>query len=628
MSLTLVPRFAAAPIPSQEYIFLVDRSGSMSGGRIRAVRDALQIMVRSLPSKGSTFNIFSFGDRYDSLWKTSVEYNKETVEAAAKHIDRMEANYNGTEIARALSGVFKSRKTASGQPSKEPAVLFVLTDGEAWDVQKVFTCVAHAVVSSHNALRVFVLGIGNEVSTEMCDGIARAGRGLATYVREQEKPDAKLVGLLRNARSALVDNISIDWGVSAEEEEDFEMIDATDTLSAVPDLSTSMTAPPTSLSLFDDSVSGMANAASLGPQDIEVVLPPPPRLQQAPSRDDKLPPLYAGARCTFFALVRTVQGAPLPQTVQVRGSMNGTPVTLDVPVKAAPAELKPKDGAIPYIHTLAARALIQDLEDSAGLVPLSAVTKAKIVRLATTHGLASSQTSFVAIDERSIDDVDNHDSAASANGADLGGVEVADDPHGASSRRDRDRRRQREDEDTPPPPIAPPRGQGQGYRGGRGSRAQLPIGHTHAAYGSGAPETLPGAAYSPTSPRYSPTSPSYSPKSPQFSSPIPLWATPHSSDTPYDSATPYASASPSFAPVSPGYSPTSPGFASSIHSAYSFKSNVSVKRRARSSRFLDVEAVSTTTTKTKTTWRKAIQAPIIPLQDALLRPHLLVLRII
>jgi hypothetical protein len=42
-ALTLVPKFKIPPLSKQEYIFLVDRSGSMAGGKINAVRSALQV---------------------------------------------------------------------------------------------------------------------------------------------------------------------------------------------------------------------------------------------------------------------------------------------------------------------------------------------------------------------------------------------------------------------------------------------------------------------------------------------------------------------------------------------------------------------------------------------------------
>jgi hypothetical protein len=42
-ALTFVPRFKLPPLPRQEYLFLVDRSGSMGGGKMDALRSALQV---------------------------------------------------------------------------------------------------------------------------------------------------------------------------------------------------------------------------------------------------------------------------------------------------------------------------------------------------------------------------------------------------------------------------------------------------------------------------------------------------------------------------------------------------------------------------------------------------------
>jgi len=164
LSLTIVPRFTATPISSQEYIFLVDRSGSMSGGRIQAVRDALQIMVRSLPSNGTTFNMFSFGDSCNSLWPTSQAYDAASVDIATRYIDAMDANYGGTQIASAFEHVFKTLDTMAGRPIS----VFILTDGEAWDLQHVFAQIDKAVKTSNMKTRVFAFGVGNQVSKEVC----------------------------------------------------------------------------------------------------------------------------------------------------------------------------------------------------------------------------------------------------------------------------------------------------------------------------------------------------------------------------------------------------------------------------------------------------------------------------
>jgi hypothetical protein len=62
-----------------EMIFIVDRSGSMSGSRINQVRDTLQIFLRSL-GEGTLFNIIGFGSRTEHLFRDgSVEYNDKFV---------------------------------------------------------------------------------------------------------------------------------------------------------------------------------------------------------------------------------------------------------------------------------------------------------------------------------------------------------------------------------------------------------------------------------------------------------------------------------------------------------------------------------------------------------------------
>jgi von Willebrand factor type A domain len=82
MQLTIVPKFKLPPIPAQEFIFVVDRSGSMSGLRIETAKRTLNILLRMLPGAFTTFNIFSFGSKADSLWPSSPGYTQDTLDYA------------------------------------------------------------------------------------------------------------------------------------------------------------------------------------------------------------------------------------------------------------------------------------------------------------------------------------------------------------------------------------------------------------------------------------------------------------------------------------------------------------------------------------------------------------------
>jgi hypothetical protein len=125
-----------------------------------------KIMLKSLPNKGTTFNIVRFGSSQDKLWYQAVPYTAENVQIASRYVNHMGADLGGTEMELGLKAAFSSRTSAA-----RPTSVFVLTDGECWELDAV-----QAVISKHvnlsrgtvSPLRVFCMGIGNAVSKVSC----------------------------------------------------------------------------------------------------------------------------------------------------------------------------------------------------------------------------------------------------------------------------------------------------------------------------------------------------------------------------------------------------------------------------------------------------------------------------
>ncbi|KAH7099356.1 VIT-domain-containing protein [Auriculariales sp. MPI-PUGE-AT-0066] len=375
LALTFVPHFALPPLKTQRYILVVDRSGSMHGQRIAKTRAALQVILRSLPSRGASFNILSFGSHVDSLWPAAQTYDRNSVNEASVAVDKMNADYGGTEVKGALSFSFDHAAMATAEGGRSPTAVFLLTDGEAWDIPGVVRCVTEAVAAANGLLRVFVLGVGEQVSKAMCDGIARAGLGAASYVGTNENPDAKLVTLLRSARAPLVTDILVNWGVGNKDQ---------------PSADTPSMETLRWLSILKSNLFFTLETAP-------VLVSPIQQLRVAPT-------CAPGFRTSLFAIARRSSSSPLPTEVVVRASAAlgdgmSQPLELRVPVMSVATETEP--GAVAgVLHTLAARAFMRELEETAAQ-PGSPAARAEITRLGVTYGLCSTETSFVAIDEGS-----------------------------------------------------------------------------------------------------------------------------------------------------------------------------------------------------------------------------------
>jgi len=174
-----------------EFVFVVDRSGSMSGGPISRVAQALQLFLRSLPID-CRFNVIGFGSSFTSLFPTPVEYSETSLQQASAHAAHLAADLGGTEIEKPLAYIF-----SEPPPEGFDRRVFLLTDGSVSNINRVLSLVK--VKCEHSRSRLCTVGIGNHVSHALVDGLAEVGGGTAEYVAAGEAMEAKIVRQLRRA---------------------------------------------------------------------------------------------------------------------------------------------------------------------------------------------------------------------------------------------------------------------------------------------------------------------------------------------------------------------------------------------------------------------------------------------
>lgn len=185
-----------------EFIFVLDRSGSMSGNRIKMATQALVIFLKSMPPD-SYFNVLSFGSKYDFMFKgKSEKYSEKALESAIKMITEFDANYGGTELYDPLKGVYGIEKI-KGYPQN----VFLLTDGGISNTNQVLELIA----KNNEQCRVYTIGIGNGCSQELIVEGARAGKGKHEFIGDNEDMNAKIIGLLQDSLTPFLTDIKLEY---------------------------------------------------------------------------------------------------------------------------------------------------------------------------------------------------------------------------------------------------------------------------------------------------------------------------------------------------------------------------------------------------------------------------------
>ncbi|XP_062417043.1 von Willebrand factor A domain-containing protein 5A-like isoform X2 [Pungitius pungitius] len=203
--LSLYPEFPQAVMSSMascgEFVFLLDRSGSMQGERIKNARDTLLLLLKSVPL-GCYFNIYSFGSSFEHIFPKSEEYNQKTMEEALKKVEKMEADLGGTEILEPLKHIYR-------QPSipSQPRQVFVFTDGEVGNTKEVINLVKQNSASH----RCFSFGIGEGASSALINGLAKEGGGHAQFITGTDRMQPKVMQSMRFALQPSVVDVSVKW---------------------------------------------------------------------------------------------------------------------------------------------------------------------------------------------------------------------------------------------------------------------------------------------------------------------------------------------------------------------------------------------------------------------------------
>jgi Ca-activated chloride channel homolog len=200
--LSLSPGAAAASRIPRDVTMVVDVSGSMSGEKMEQARRALHQLAGTLGA-GDRLRMIAFSSVVTPWRDGWVRATPEQLRAARDWIDELRAN-GGTNIHGALEEALR----VESPESRLPVVVF-MTDGMPTVGETRAESIAGMVESVRGRTRIFVVGIGYDVNTQLLDRLSEAARGTTQYVRPEEDVEQAVSLLAARIRHPVLTDLAL-----------------------------------------------------------------------------------------------------------------------------------------------------------------------------------------------------------------------------------------------------------------------------------------------------------------------------------------------------------------------------------------------------------------------------------
>ncbi len=199
---TLVPpalEHESEPLP-REFVFVLDRSGSMSGEPILQARNALRACLRAL-NPDDTFRILLFDNELEWFQPEPLAVTQEHVDRADAYLEKVQGR-GGTEIVRALEAVLSA-------PADERRMRFVvfLTDGAV----SAETRLLDGIRGRIGAARLFTFGIGPSVNRALLSRMAELGRGRSSFLQLNEDIEGSIIRFQDSVSFPALTDLTLAW---------------------------------------------------------------------------------------------------------------------------------------------------------------------------------------------------------------------------------------------------------------------------------------------------------------------------------------------------------------------------------------------------------------------------------
>lgn len=207
--------------PAKTVVFVLDRSGSMSGEKIEQAKGGLKFVLNNL-REGDLFNIIAYDSAVESFRPELQRFDDQSRASGIGFVEGIHAG-GSTNIDEALRVALEQLKD-----NDQPTYIIFLTDGlpTAGETSEA-KIVANARASNKVRARMFNFGVGYDVNSRLLDKLSRSNFGKSEYVRPDENIEAHVSRLYNRIDSPVLTGVTIDYAFDSIKTEDGRPIDRT-----------------------------------------------------------------------------------------------------------------------------------------------------------------------------------------------------------------------------------------------------------------------------------------------------------------------------------------------------------------------------------------------------------------
>ncbi|XP_021364808.1 inter-alpha-trypsin inhibitor heavy chain H1-like [Mizuhopecten yessoensis] len=211
-------------------VFILDKSGSMSGTKIRQLRKAMRTILSQL-EPADNFNIITFDSRI-TYWKNEqqlVPASEANINAAKHYVNDMPAS-GGTNIQEAMLTGISLVETHSNRGRS--SVIIFLTDGEPTSGETSPTRIlARVLERNEGRVPVFSLAFGQNADYSLVKRLASQNNGFGRKIYEDSDADLQISNFYSEVSTVLLQNVTFTYLDGTVEREPIRIIcDLTPTL--------------------------------------------------------------------------------------------------------------------------------------------------------------------------------------------------------------------------------------------------------------------------------------------------------------------------------------------------------------------------------------------------------------